>query len=107
MNDRLIRVGACCDLGDGEKKALCVRGQPILVCNSGGAYYAVANECSHAFQQLETGRVMAGWIACPAHGARFNLASGVALNPPASAPIQTFPVVVEGGEIFVDASGIA
>lgn len=107
MYDDRIRVACLADLADGQKQALCVRGQPILVCNSGGQVYAIANECSHAFQQLEGGRIMAGWIACPAHGARFDLATGEPLNPPASEPIQTFPVIIENGDVFVDISGIA
>lgn len=107
MNDTLIHVCALDELADGGHKALCLRRQPILVCNSGGQIYAVANECSHAFQALEGGRIMGGWISCPAHGTRFDLASGEPLNPPASAPIQTFPVIIEGGQVHVDISGIA
>lgn len=107
MSSDTIRIGALSGLADGEKQALCVRGQPIIVCNSGGQIYAIANECSHAFQQLDDGRVMAGWISCPAHGARFDLATGEPLNPPASEPIRTFPVIIENGDVFVDISGIA
>ena len=60
MKDNRIHVAALCELADGEAKALCVRGQPILVCKSGGSVHAIANECSHAFQQLEGGRIMPG-----------------------------------------------
>jgi 3-phenylpropionate/trans-cinnamate dioxygenase ferredoxin subunit len=35
-----------------------------------------------------------GWIACPAHGARFELATGRAMNAPAKQPIATFEVRV-------------
>ncbi len=90
------------DLPPGTAKPLCIAGQPVLLVNHGGAIHAVANECSHAFQTLESGRVMNGWIACPAHGARFDLATGEALGPPATAPIATFPVRVADGLIYVD-----
>jgi nitrite reductase/ring-hydroxylating ferredoxin subunit len=43
-----------------------------------------------------------GWIACPAHGARFDLATGEALGPPANAPIRTFAVRVSDGMIEVE-----
>ncbi|WP_417621334.1 Rieske (2Fe-2S) protein [Parasphingorhabdus sp.] len=106
-NQDRIEVGKLAELADGESKGFCVRRQPILVCNSGGKIYAVANECSHAFQTLETGRIRAGWIACPAHGTRFDLATGEPLNPPAVEKIETFPVEIEDGRILVDVSGIA
>jgi 3-phenylpropionate/trans-cinnamate dioxygenase ferredoxin component len=44
-----------------------------------------------------------GWIACPLHGARFELATGRAMNPPAKQPIATFEirVVEEWIEVLV------
>lgn len=90
------------DLPPGTAKPLCIAGQSVLLVNHEGTVHAVANECSHAFQALENGRVMNGWIACPAHGARFDLATGEALNPPAIAAIATYNVRVEDGLIFVD-----
>ncbi|AMO70609.1 Rieske (2Fe-2S) protein [Sphingorhabdus sp. M41] len=106
-NEDRIEVAKLAELAAGESRAFCVRRQPILVCNSGGKIYAVANECSHAFQALEAGRIGAGWIACPAHGTRFDLATGEPLNPPAVENIATFPVEIENGRIFVDVSSIA
>ena len=90
------------DLPFGTTKALCLAGQSILLVNHEGTIHAIANECSHAFQTLEGGRIMNGWIACPAHGARFDLATGEALGPPATSPIATYPVRVEDGMIHVD-----
>lgn len=106
-NEDKIEVAKMTELANGESLAICVRRQPILICNSDGKIYAVANECSHAFQALEGGRVRAGWIACPAHGTRFDLATGEPLNPPATDNIATFPVEIDDGRIFVDVSGIA
>ena len=69
----------------------------ILLCNSEDRIFAVINRCSHAEEPLACGRVRYGWIACPMHGARFDLETGEAMNPPAKDPIKTFPVrVVEG-----------
>jgi 3-phenylpropionate/trans-cinnamate dioxygenase ferredoxin subunit len=93
---------ALIDLPPGTAKPLCIAGQAVLLVNHEGTIHAVANECSHAFQTLEGGRVMNGWIACPAHGARFDLATGEALNPPATAPIATFPVRIEGGLVYIE-----
>lgn len=74
---------------------------PVLLCRSGGAVHAIDPWCSHAFQELSCGTVRDGWIACPAHGARFDLASGEPINPPATSPIAAWPVRVRSGLIEV------
>jgi 3-phenylpropionate/trans-cinnamate dioxygenase ferredoxin subunit len=85
------------DLPPGEKKAVDLAGRSILICHVGGRFFAVSNICSHAEKRLECGRMGNGWIACPIHGARFDLASGKPRNPPAKRPIATYAVrLVEG-----------
>jgi 3-phenylpropionate/trans-cinnamate dioxygenase ferredoxin subunit len=85
------------DLPSGGAVPFDVAGQSILICYSKDRYFAVASRCSHADESLECGKVRAGWIACPVHGARFDLETGQAMNPPAKEPIRTYPLrVVEG-----------
>ena len=69
---------------------------------AGGEFFVVVNKCSHAEEKLDCGRVRAGWVACPVHGARFRLATGEAMNPPATQPIATFAVRVVDGWIEAD-----
>ena len=40
-------------------------------------------------------------IECPRHGARFNVKSGEVLSLPATVPVPTYEVRVEGDEIQV------
>jgi 3-phenylpropionate/trans-cinnamate dioxygenase ferredoxin subunit len=87
------RVLQVSEVPPGTKRTVEVAGQSILVCHSNGLF-AVANLCSHANEKLECGRLSRGWISCPAHGARFDLATGRAMNPPAKQPIATYPVRV-------------
>jgi 3-phenylpropionate/trans-cinnamate dioxygenase ferredoxin subunit len=63
--------------------------------------FAVRNLCSDAYETLECGRVRAGWISCPVHGARFDLETGAPLNPPATMPIDTYEVRIEGDAIEI------
>jgi 3-phenylpropionate/trans-cinnamate dioxygenase ferredoxin subunit len=74
----------------GTKKALELAGKSVLICHSNDRLFAVSNVCSHAHEKLECGRMSRGWIACPVHGARFELATGRAMNPPATRPIATY-----------------
>jgi 3-phenylpropionate/trans-cinnamate dioxygenase ferredoxin component len=91
------------ELAPDTVKAVRAGGRSILLCHSEGRVYAVENVCSHVGEPLECGRMKRGWIACPTHGSRFDLETGEPLNPPATEPIATFPVRVEGGVIAIAA----
>lgn len=90
--DNFVPVAAVADVPAGTVKKIEAGGLSILLCNSKDQIFAVINRCSHADEELACGRMKAGWIACPIHGARFSLETGEAMNPPAKDPIRTFPV---------------
>lgn len=96
-----IAVATLSEVPPGSKKVVDADGNEVLLCNSDGRIFAIENICSHAEERLDCGRMRSGWIACPVHGARFDLASGEPLNPPATEPIRTFPVRVIGETIEV------
>ena len=98
-----VAVATLADVPAGGKKLVDVGGVPVLLCNTQGRVFAVRNVCSHAEEPLDCGRMRSGWIACPVHGARFDLETGEPMNPPATEPIQTFPVRVVGDTIEVAA----
>lgn len=100
---QFIRAVAEGDLPPGAKHVLEAAGKQILLCNSEGTIHAVSNICSHADERLDCGLMRKGWIACPVHGARFDLATGKAKNPPAKRPIAVYKVRVVDGWIEVEA----
>ena len=89
-----LRVLNVSEVPPGTKKAIEVAGKSILICHSNDRLHAVSNICSHAQEKLECGRMSRGWISCPTHGARFELATGRAMNPPAKQPIATYEIRV-------------
>ena len=91
------------DVPPGAKKCVTVDGQQVLLCNTKDRIFAVENQCSHVMEPLDEGRMRGGWIACPIHGARFDLESGKPMNPPATTAIDTFEVRVTGDTIEVAA----
>ena len=95
------RVMQVADVPPGTKKGVDINGRSILICHSNDRLFAVSNLCSHAGERLECGRMSRGWIACPIHGARFELATGRAMNLPAKLPIAIYPVRVVGDWIEV------
>ena len=85
----------------GTKKLVELGGMEVVLCNTRDRVFAIRNLCSHAYEKLDCGRMKNGWIACPVHGARFDLETGAAMNPPAVMPIETFEVCIEGDTINV------
>lgn len=100
---KFVAVAKLDEIPAGGKKVVEVDGTEILVCNTKDKIFAVRNLCSHAHETLECGRVRNGWISCPVHGARFDLETGEPKNPPASLPIDTFEVRIEGDTIEIAA----
>jgi 3-phenylpropionate/trans-cinnamate dioxygenase ferredoxin component len=89
------------DLGSDTTRLVETAHGPVLLCKDEGQVYAIENRCSHLDEPLACGKVKWGWIACPAHGARFDLATGEPMNLPATELIRTYPVRVVDGMIEV------
>jgi 3-phenylpropionate/trans-cinnamate dioxygenase ferredoxin component len=67
-----------------------------------GTYYAIEDRCSHDDGPLCEGDRDGFCIECPRHGATFDVRTGEALSLPATEGVETFPVAVRDGEVFVE-----
>jgi 3-phenylpropionate/trans-cinnamate dioxygenase ferredoxin subunit len=63
----------------------------------------VSDICTHAHALLHEGSLdrVRCTIECALHGAEYDLRTGEVLTPPATEPVATFEVRVEGDEIKV------
>ena len=102
MSTRYSPVLKLADLPTGSKKVVKIDGKVVLLCNYKDALYAISNICSHQYKMLHGGRIRHGKITCPVHGARFDLATGEALDLPATEPVETYAVRVVGDDIEVE-----
>lgn len=100
----LVKVAETTDIPDGKSKRVLIKRRPIAIFNCGGTYYALDDTCSHADASLAEGEFLAGQcqVACPLHGARFDIRSGDALSMPAVTPVGTYKVTVDGTAIMVE-----
>lgn len=98
---QFVKVATLAELPPGTSRCVLVDGRPIALFNVEGEVYAIDDMCSHAEASLSEGEFSGDEVTCPRHGARFNVKTGAALSLPAWAPVETFPVKVEGGEIYV------
>lgn len=88
-------------LGPDTMQPLTVNGRSVLVCRTGEGLFAIENRCAHAGETLTGGRLRAGIIACPHHGARFDLRDGRSLTPLTTKSLTRFPVREREGQIEV------
>ncbi len=101
MIEDWIPVCAIGEVEDGGHRVVDLDGTAVLVVRVGEGFFAIENVCTHDGGDLTGGCIDAGTIACPRHGARFDLATGEALSAPAYEPVATFPVRVDDGNVFV------
>jgi 3-phenylpropionate/trans-cinnamate dioxygenase ferredoxin subunit len=77
--------------------------QLVVVFHVGGAWYCLDDVCTHDGGPLSEGALDAAacTIACPRHGAKFDIRSGRALTMPATQATNTHDVKVENGRVLV------
>jgi len=95
------RVAALADLADDAAFATKLGNRCIALYRLDGKVHAIDDVCTHALALLSQGFIEDGAVECPLHGARFDIATGRCLSPPATVDLRTYAVRVEGGEVFV------
>lgn len=90
------------DLPNGERLFVEIDEYNVVVFNIAGKLFAIADVCSHDDGPLGDGEFEDTYeIACPRHGARFDVRNGYAMSLPAIEDIPAFPVRVTEGRIEV------
>ena len=67
-----------------------------------GEFYAINDICTHEEFNLSDGELWGLSVECPQHGSRFDLRDGHVTGLPAVVATQSYPVTVEGGDVYVD-----
>ena len=95
------RVAKLSELADESAVKVVVGGTPVCLARSGGDVFAVNDVCSHADVSLSEGDVEDGTVECWLHGSRFDLRTGAPTGLPATKPVATYPVSIEGDDVYV------
>lgn len=96
-----IRVAKVGDVSPGAVIRVNAAGRPIALFNLDGSYYATDEICTHAHASLAEGFVTDDIVECPLHGATFSIKTGEALSAPATEPLATYAVRVDGEDILI------
>ena len=95
---KIARVG---DVPDPGKRYVELEDQIVVLFHVGGNYYCLDDVCTHDGGPLGEGKLEGFCIACPRHGAKFDVRDGSATSMPATEATKVYEVKVEGDDVFI------
>ena len=106
MAEQWLPVCAISRLAAGGIVAVRIAGVDLVLVSDQGRVVVCERACPHEQADLAGGRVTGGRLFCPRHAASFSLEDGaISLGWP-SRPLRLYPVLVEHGEVFIDAGAL-
>jgi apoptosis-inducing factor 3 len=78
-----------------------VDGEPVVLLRRGAAWYAVGANCTHYGGELVDGAFAGTTLRCPLHHACFDVRTGAATRAPALAPLASYTVERQAGQVRV------
>lgn len=105
MHTLMERVADLNELPAGGRKSIFIDDTPALLLRIDDQYLAVEDVCSHDGQPLTDGPVTGFEIACPRHGARFDVRNGKPTRMPATDAIPVYAVEIRGDGIYAGPAG--
>ena len=102
MSD-FIPVAKTSEVPDPGKLLVEVEERLVVLIHAAGHWYALDDVCTHDGGPLSEGPLdpAEGTLACPRHGAKFDIKSGAALTMPATKPTVAHEGKIEGENVLV------
>ncbi len=100
-NRGFIPVLKTSELPEMGKTVVEVGDRIVALFHVSGTFWAIDDECTHDGGPLASGQLDGFTIACPRHGARFDIRDGRALTMPATRPTVAHQVRVEGDQVLI------
>ncbi len=94
-------VASVDEVQDGSTRLVEVDDRLVILSRIGDEYFCIDDICTHDGGTLSDGPHEGCEIACPRHGARFDLRTGKALSMPATQDTASHQVKVENGSIMI------
>jgi nitrite reductase/ring-hydroxylating ferredoxin subunit len=97
-----VSVGTPDAVREGEATAFSANGEEVAVARVDGDLLAFSDVCTHRACNLANGGEIEGTtITCECHGSVFDMKTGAVMEGPATEPIVTFEVRVEGPDLQI------
>jgi 3-phenylpropionate/trans-cinnamate dioxygenase ferredoxin subunit len=96
-----VKACSLSEVPDEGALAVEIEDTPVAIVRTGSDVFALRDVCSHAEVALSEGEVYDHTIECWLHGSCFDLRTGKPTNPPATQPVPTYRVKIEGDDVYV------
>jgi 3-phenylpropionate/trans-cinnamate dioxygenase ferredoxin subunit len=100
MSD-FTKVANVSELPDPGKATVECDDQIVVLFNCNGQIFCIDDVCTHDGGPLGDGELTGCEIACPRHGAKFDVRTGKALTMPATQDTRSHEVRIDGDDILV------
>ena len=103
MSENIVWHNVCGaeDLEEEDVLGVEIGGKRYALYRTAAGYFATDGLCTHEGALLADGFVTGDVIECAKHNARFHIPTGKALRKPAIENLRTYPVKLEGGDLFI------
>jgi len=101
MPSDFVPVASTSEIPDPGKQLVEVDDRLVALFHVEGKFYALDDVCTHDGGPLADGELHRYEIACPRHGARFDIRDGRAVTMPATRATVAHEVRVEGDQVFI------
>jgi 3-phenylpropionate/trans-cinnamate dioxygenase ferredoxin subunit len=96
-----VKVAKVSDIPDPGKITLEVDDRLVVVAHVDGKYYCIDDVCTHDGGPLGDGELCGFELACPRHGSKFDVRSGIPSTMPATERTESHQVKIVGEDILV------
>jgi 3-phenylpropionate/trans-cinnamate dioxygenase ferredoxin subunit len=100
MSD-FVKVADVSELPSPGKKIVEVDDHIVVLLRVEDKFYCLDDVCTHDGGTLGDGQLCGHELACPRHGAKFDVRNGKALTMPATEDTLSHEVKIEGDAVFV------
>jgi 3-phenylpropionate/trans-cinnamate dioxygenase ferredoxin subunit len=85
---------------EGARVWLRIENHCVVLFHTAGGYRAISDSCPHQGASLASGKLVDGAVQCPAHGLRFDLATGAMRGAPGIS-VATYPIDIDNGTVTI------
>ncbi len=106
----MVNWSKVCSEGDVpllEGRRVVVESFRVALFHTEEGFYATDDTCPHRGDPLSDGGIAGTTVSCPLHNRKIEMKTGEVKNDKSLGCLFTFPVKVEDGEVYVDASALS
>ncbi|MDA1054100.1 MAG: non-heme iron oxygenase ferredoxin subunit [Planctomycetota bacterium] len=96
-----VQVAKVSDVTNSGKVIVEVEDRMVVLLHINDQFFCIDDVCTHDGGPLGEGELCGYELACPRHGAKFDVRNGAALTMPATEATVVHEVKIEGDNVFV------